>query len=184
MSKYCIDKTIKNKNKIFKESQYDFIFYCHSSNILKANSSIIYDKDNNIIKETYLGKKDYTYSFLSNILCDFKMLKERYNNYKNKNGKINIVIISNEDVINKVLNFSVKVVKSKNIINFIEEYIKYIDIFNVFARRTKTDSELDELNYLRDVEIDKFSEVSNKTHYNSIYDYEIDVVNNWKYNGF
>ena len=112
------------------------------------------------------------------------MLKERYNNYKNKNGKINIVIISNEDVVNKVLNFSVKVVKSKNIINFLEEYIKYIDIFNVFARRTKTDLELDELNYLRDVEIDKFSEALNKNSYNSIYDYEIDVVNNWKYNGF
>ena len=87
MSKYCIDKTIKNKNKGFKENQYDFIIYCHSSNILKANSSIIYDKENNIIKETYLGKKDYTYSFLSNILCDFKTLKEKYNNYRN--GKIN-----------------------------------------------------------------------------------------------
>ena len=121
---------------------------------------------------------------VTNIICDFKMLKERYNNYKNKNGKINIVIISNEDVINKVLNLSVKVVKSKNIINFLEEYIKYIDIFNVFARRTKNDLELDELNFLKDVEIDKFSEASNKNNYNSIYDYEIDVVNNWKYNGF
>ena len=167
MNKYCIDKTIKNNNKVFKE-----------------NSSIICDREHNIVKETYLGKKDYTYSFLSNIICDFKMLKERYNNYKNKNGKINIVIISNEDVVNKVLNFSVKAVKSKNIINFLEEYTKYIDIFNVFARRTKTDLELDELSFLRDVEIEKFSEASNKNNYRNIYDYEIDVVNNWKYNGF
>ena len=105
MSKYYIDKTIKNKNKRLKENKYDFIIYCHSSNILKANSSIIYDKENNIIKETYLGKKDYTYSFLSNILCDFKTLKEEYNNYRN--GKLNILIISNEDVINKVLNLTV-----------------------------------------------------------------------------
>ena len=184
MDKYCIDKTIKNNNKVFRENQYDFIIYCHSSNTLKANSSIIYDRRHNIVKETYLDKKDYTYSFLSNIICDFKMLKERYNNYKNKNGKINIVIISNEDVVNKVLNFSVKAVKSKNIINFLEEYIKYIDIFNVFARRTKDDLELDELSFLRDVEIEKFSEASNKNNYDSIYDYEIDVVNNWKYNGF
>lgn len=110
------------------------------------------------------------------------MLKERYNNYKQ--GKINIVIISNEDVINKVLNLSVKVVKSKNIINFLEEYIKYINIFNVFARRTKNDLELDELNFLKDAEIDKFSEASNKNNYSSIYDYEINIVNNWKYNGF
>ena len=80
MSKYYIDKTIKNKNKRLKENKYDFIIYCHSSNILKANSSIIYDKENNIIKKKYLGKKDYTYSFLSNILCDFKTLKEKYNN--------------------------------------------------------------------------------------------------------
>lgn len=108
MNKYCIDKTIKNNNKSFKESQCDFIIYCHSSNILKSNSSIIYDRDNNIIKETYLGKKDYTYSFLSNIICDFKMLKGRYNNYRNR--KMNIVIISNEDVANNVLNLSVKVV--------------------------------------------------------------------------
>lgn len=184
MNNYCIDKTIKNNNKGFKENQYDFIIYCHSSNTLKANSSIIYDKEHNIVKETYLGKKDYTYSFLSNIICDFKMLKERYSNYKNKNGKINIVIISNEDVVNKVLNLSVKAVKSKNIINFLEEYIKYIDIFNVFARRTRTDLELDELNYLRDVEIDKFSEASNKNNYDSIYEYENEIVNNWKYNGF
>lgn len=184
MNKYCIDKTIKNNNKRFKENQYDFIIYCHSSNTLKANSSIIYDREHNIIKETYLCKKDYTYSFLSNIICDFKMLKERYNNYKNKNGKINIVIISNEDVVNKVLNFSVKAVKSKNIINFLEEYIKYIDIFNVFARRTKNDLELDELNFLRDVEIDKFSEASNKNNYSNIYEYENEIVNNWKYNGF
>ena len=167
--KYCIDKTIKNNNKSFKENQYDFIIYCHSSNTLKANSSIICDREHNIIKETYLGKKDYTYSFLSNISCDFKMLKERYNNYKNKNGKINIVTISNEDVVNKVLNLSVKVVKSKNIINFLEEYIKYIDIFNVFARRTKNDLELDELNFLKDVEIDKFNEASNKNNYSNIY---------------
>ena len=33
-----------------------------------------------------------------------------------------------EDVVNKVLNLSVKVVKSKNIINFLKEYIKYIDV--------------------------------------------------------
>lgn len=182
MSKYYIDKTIKNKNKIFKESQYDFIFYCHSSNILKANSSIVYDKDNNIIKETYLSKKDYTYSFLSNIIYDFKMLKGRYNNYRNR--KMNIVIISNEDVANNVLNLSVKVVKSKNIINFLEEYIKYIDMFNVFARRTNNDSELDELNFLRDVEIDKFSDTSNNNNYNNVYEYEMNVVNKWKYNGF
>lgn len=149
---------------------------------MKANSSIIYDKDNNIIKETYLGKKDYTYSFLSSIICDFKMLKERYNNYRS--GKINIIVISNEDVVNKVLNFSVKVVKSKNIINFLEEYVKYIDIFNVFARRTKNNLELDELNFLKDVEIEKFSGTSNKNNYSSMYDYEMNVVNNWKYNGF
>ena len=42
MDKYCIDKSIKNNNKGFKENQYDFIIYCHSSNTLKANSSIIY----------------------------------------------------------------------------------------------------------------------------------------------
>lgn len=149
---------------------------------MKANSSIIYDKDNNIIKETYLGKKDYTYSFLSSIICDFKMLKERYNNYRS--GKINIIVISNEDVVNKVLNFSVKVVKSKNIINFLEEYVKYIDIFNVFARRTKNNLELDELNFLKDVKIEKFSGTSNKNNYSSMYDYEMNVVNNWKYNGF
>lgn len=184
MDKYCIDKTIKNNNKVFKENQYDFIIYCHSSNTLKANSSIIYDREHNIVKETYLGKKDYTYSFLSNIICDFKMLKERYNNYKNKNGKINIIIISNEEVVNKVLNLSVKAVKSKNIINFLEEYIKYIDIFNVFARRTKNDLELDELNFLKDVEIDKFSEAPNKNNYSNIYEYENEIVNNWKYNGF
>lgn len=182
MNKYCIDKTIKNNNKSFKENQYDFIIYCHSSNILKANSSIICDKEHNIVKETYLGKKDYTYSFLSSIICDFKMLKEIYNNYRS--GKINIIVISNEDVTNNVLNLSVKTVKSKNIINFLEEYIKYIDIFNVFARRTKTDLELDELNYLRDVEIEKFSGTSNKNNYSNVYEYEMNVVNNWKYNGF
>lgn len=182
MSKYCIDKTIKNKNKSFRENKYDFIIYCHSSNILKANSSIIYDKKHNIIKEIYLGKKDYTYSFLSNILCDFKMLKENYNNYRG--GKINIIVISNEDVVNNVLNLSVKVVKSKNIINFLEEYIKYIDMFNVFARRTKNDSELKELNFLRDAEIDKFSGTTNKNNYSNVYEYEMNIVNNWKYNGF
>ena len=72
----------------------------------------------------------------------------------------------------------------KNIINFLEEYIKYIDIFNVFARRTKNDLELDELNFLKDVEIDKFSEAQNKNNYRNIYEYENEIVNNWKYNGF
>ena len=64
------------------------------------------------------------------------------------------------------------------------QIITYIDIFNVFARRTKNDLELDELNFLKDVEIDKFSEASNKNNYSNIYDYETDIVNNWKYNGF
>lgn len=43
--------------------------------------------------------------------------------------------------------------------------------FNVFARRTKNDSELKELNFLRDVEIDKFSGTSNKNNYSNVYEY-------------
>ena len=57
-------------------------------------------------------------------------------------------------------------------------------MFNVFARRTNNDSELKELNFLRDAEIDKFSETTNKNNYSNVYEYEMNIVNNWKYNGF
>ena len=76
---------------IQNESTY-FTFYLHNDLyyvnqlLQQLDCNILYDKENNIIKETYLGKKDYTYSFLSNILCDFKTLKEKYNIAKRTYG--------------------------------------------------------------------------------------------------
>ena len=55
---------------------------------------------------------------------------------------------------------------------------------DLFLQVCVTDFSKTCLNFLKDVEIDKFSEASNKTHYGSIYDYENEIVNNWKYNGF